>query len=56
MEREIKIDLALKAWMDNVLVPALVRQFRAEKCGVSDNDQDRISRPTFGTSLREQLQ
>jgi hypothetical protein len=55
MEGEIKIDPALKAWMNNVLVPALVRQFRAEKCAVGDNERDRISRPTSGTSIPEQL-
>jgi hypothetical protein len=56
MEREIKIDPALKAWIDNVIVPALVRHYRAEKCAVGDNERDRISRPTSGTSIPEQLQ
>lgn len=56
MERKIKIDPALKAWMDNVLVPALVQQFCAEKCAVGDNERDRISQLTSGTSIPEQLQ
>ena len=56
MEREIKIDPALKAWMDNVLVPALVREYRAAKCAVGDNERDRISGPISGTSIPEQVQ
>jgi hypothetical protein len=56
MERYPKIDPALKTWMDNVLIPALVQQFRAEKCAVGDNERDRISRPISGTLRPEQLQ
>ena len=55
MERNPKIDPAVKTWMDNVLVPALVQQFRAEKGAVSDNERDRISRPISGTLIPEQL-
>ena len=55
-ERNPKIGPALKAWMDNVLIPALVQQFRAEKCAVGDNQWDRISTSMAGTSIPEQLQ
>jgi hypothetical protein len=56
MERDPKLDPALKAWLDNVIVPALVRQFRAETRMVSDNERDRITRTVSGTSIPEQVQ
>jgi hypothetical protein len=47
------INPALKQWLDNVLVPALVQQVRVEKRAVGDNDQDRISSTNPGTSTLE---
>lgn len=37
MERAGKIDPVLKAWLDNVLVPAMVRQYLAARSEVGDN-------------------
>jgi hypothetical protein len=56
MERNPKVDPALKMWIDNVLIPALVQQFRAEKCAVGDNERERTSRPISGPLISEQLQ
>lgn len=56
MERDPQIDRALKAWLDNVLVPALVRQFRAERVTLGDNDRNRIARTLSGISILEQVQ
>jgi len=56
MGRNPQIDPALKAWLDNVLVPALVRQFLAEIRPVGDNERNRITRTVSGTSIPEQVQ
>ena len=37
MERDTKIDPALKAWLDNVLVPVMVRQYLAARPRTGDN-------------------
>jgi hypothetical protein len=37
VERELKVDKALKSWLDNVLVPALVRQYLAAARDVVHN-------------------
>jgi hypothetical protein len=37
MEREPRIEPALKAWLDNVLVPSMVRQYLAAFREVDDN-------------------
>jgi len=39
MDRDPKINPALKAWIDDVLVPALVRQYLDERCAVGDNGE-----------------
>jgi len=36
-QRSITIDAGLKAWLDNVLVPALVQQYLAKARGDEDN-------------------
>jgi hypothetical protein len=56
MERDPKIDPALKAWLDNVIVPALVREFRAAARAVGDNEQGRILLQASGNSIPEQVQ
>jgi hypothetical protein len=38
-----KIDPALKAWIDNVIVPALVQQYLAECDSRQDNGRNPIS-------------
>jgi hypothetical protein len=37
MERDAKIDPALKAWLDNVLVPVMVREYLASAREAGDN-------------------
>jgi hypothetical protein len=37
MERNAKIDPALKAWLDNVLVPIMVREYLAPAHEARDN-------------------
>jgi hypothetical protein len=56
MGRNRQIDPALKAWLDNVIVPALVRQFLAEIRTVGDNERNRITSTVSGTSIPEQVQ
>ena len=56
MEREPKLDPVLKAWLDRVIIPTLVREFRAVTRAVGDNERDRTSRKDPGTSISEQVQ
>ena len=41
--RKRRIDAALKAWLDNVIVPALVQQYLAECDSKQDNGRISIS-------------
>jgi hypothetical protein len=56
MDRQPNLDPALKAWLDNVIIPALVREFRAETRAVGDNERDRTRRQDSGTSIPEHVQ
>jgi hypothetical protein len=56
MKREIMIDSAVKAWLDNIIVPALVRQFCDETRTVGDNDLDGMSHMNSCILIAERLQ
>ena len=43
MEQHPKIDPAVKAWLDDVLIPAMVRQYLAVSRDVVDNGVNLIS-------------
>jgi len=55
MERDSQIDPVLKAWVDNVLVPALIRQFHAQRITVVDNEQNRMACTLSDISILEQV-
>ena len=50
MDRDPKIDPVLKAWIDHVLAPALVRQYLDERRKVGDNGEDRFPSLDSGNS------
>jgi hypothetical protein len=37
MERDTKIDPVLKSWLDNVLIPVLVREYLKAQSEIGDN-------------------
>jgi hypothetical protein len=54
MARDSQIDPALKAWIDRVLAPALVRQYLDACREVGDNGEDRLPSLDFGTSNEDE--
>jgi hypothetical protein len=37
MERDTKIDPVLKSWLDNVIIPVIVREYLAAQSQIGDN-------------------
>ncbi len=56
MGRDVRIDPALKALVDRVLVPAMVRQYRAARPEVRDNSDSRFPSLDSGTSAEDSVQ
>jgi hypothetical protein len=54
--QDTKIDPALKAWVDRVLVPAMVRQYLDARREVGDNNDSRLPCLDSGTSNEETVQ
>jgi hypothetical protein len=53
---DTKIDPALKAWVDRVLVPAMVRQYLDARPEISDNNDSRFPCLDSGTSNEDTVQ
>jgi hypothetical protein len=56
MRQSANIDPGLKAWIDHVFVPALVRQHLEASREGSDNNGGRFPLPDSGTSNEEPVQ
>lgn len=56
MARDTNIDPAVKAWVDRVLVPAMVRQYLDARREVRDNSDSRIPSLDSGTSNEDAIQ
>jgi hypothetical protein len=54
--RDTNIDPAVKAWVDRVLVPAMVRQYLDTRPEVSDNSDSRFPSLDSGTSNEDAIQ
>jgi len=56
MERDGKIDPALKAWLDNVLIPVMVREYLAPAREAGDNVSSPDSAEDSKNPTSEQFQ
>ena len=56
MERDVKIDPALKAWLDNVLVPVMVREYLTPSREPGDNVSSSDSAEDSKTPASESFQ
>jgi FMN-dependent NADH-azoreductase len=56
MARDLKIDPALKEWIDHVIVPALVLQYLDACRELVDNGEGRIPSLDSGTSEEDSIQ
>jgi hypothetical protein len=54
--RDTNIDPAVKAWVDRVLVPAMVRQYLDARPEVRDNSDSRFPSLDSGTSDEDAIQ
>jgi len=56
MERDKKLDSALKQWLDNVLVPVMVREYLAIWRAQGDNDLSPVPSPDTEIETPERVQ
>jgi len=56
MESESPLSPAIRTWLDNVLIPALVRQYLDEQRAIADNGEGQLPSSGAATSDEEPVQ